>query len=96
MSEPRRYDARLTIDGIEDVPVSVYYRAWPAHIGKTDGRGGCKLEPDESAGLEIDWCELEDGRHIELTTAEENAVLEEINLWLSGYYDEPEPEGENA
>ena len=88
-----KYVAHLEISGVEDVPVSIYYRHHKAHAGKTDGKYGPKLEPDEPECLEIDWCELDDGRQVDLTAAQEAAVLEEIGDWLQGYYDEPEPEG---
>ena len=91
MTKISRYDTHLTIGDIEGVAVRVHYRDVPFHAGSTDGRGGPKLEPDEPAHIEIDWVEGSDGKAVTLTEPQIPELEEEVMLWLSGYYDEEEP-----
>ena len=87
------YHTHMEIQGVEDVPICVHYIAVPFRAGSTDGWHGPKLEPDEDAHIEIERIEGPDpNRDVELTTAQEAAMEEEISDWLHGRYDPPEPE----
>ena len=87
------YNTHLEIDGVEDVPVCVHYVHVPFCAGSRDGQGGLKIEPDEPEHIEIERVEgPAPNRDIELTTAQESAIEEEIADWLQGMYDPPEPE----
>ena len=88
------YTAHLDIDGDEDVTVTVHYTAHRFIAGRTDGRGGPKLEPDEPAHIEIESVVLPDGRIYEPTSALESQLEEEIAEWLDGMRDAPEREGD--
>ena len=76
----KTFQATVEISGIDgcETPVTVHYHTCKARPGKTDGRGGPNLEPDEPARLEIDWIEGPEGEDITLTTANENYLLESI------------------
>lgn len=64
------YATNIEVDGVEDVPVAVHYDAIPFFAGRTDGKHGPKIEPDEPGRIEIESVHLvEDGREITLTTA---------------------------
>ena len=77
-----RTHLELGVDGRE-CPVTVTYTVWPFRRGATDGRHGPPIEPDDPEGIEIDGCTLdEDGREIELSAAEENAIELDIAEWL--------------
>ncbi len=87
-----RYNTHLEIMGVEDVPVTVHYIHAPFRAGKTDGKDGPKLEPDEPERIEIDWIELPDSRAYEPTTKLKSALEDEVGDWLQGMYDPPEPQ----
>jgi hypothetical protein len=87
------YNTHMEINGVEDVPIQVMYVSHRAIAGARDGRGGLKIEPDEPAHLEIECVVAADGREVTLTSQQERSMEEEICDWLSGMYDEPEPEG---
>jgi hypothetical protein len=90
----KHYHTRLEINGVDDVPVRVTYLHVPFRRGSTDGRHGPKLEPDQEEHIEIEAVEVSaDGRLVELTTAQDDALEEEVGEWLAGMYDPPEPEG---
>ena len=89
-----QYTAHLDIDGDEDVTVTVYYTAHRFIAGRTDGRGGPKLESDEPAHIEIESVVLPDGRIYELTATLVAQLEEEISEWLDGMRDTPEPDGD--
>ncbi len=87
------YKTHMEISGVEDVPICVHYVSVPFRAGSTDGRNGPKLEPDDEARIEIERVEGPDpNRDVELTTAQEAAMEEEIADWLHGRYDQPEPD----
>jgi hypothetical protein len=78
-----RTHLELGVDGRE-VPVEVSYAYHRPHRGATDGRHGPPIEPDDPGGIEIDGCTLaEDGREVELTTAQEESIELDIGEWLS-------------
>lgn len=54
--------------------VEVWYRCVPAYTGATDGRHGPKLEPDEPASIEVDFCEGPDGMPLDTTEQEDTEI----------------------
>ncbi len=88
------YNTHLEISGVDgcETAVTVHYIYVKFRAGRTDGRGGLKLEPDETERIEIDWIEGPDGQPIDVTQKMETALEEEIGEWLDGYYDPPEPD----
>lgn len=87
------YDTHID-RGEGDMPIRVHYNAMPFRAGKTDGKHGPKLEPDEPAHLEIDWIEGPDGKQVDLDPAIIKDLEEEVCDWLSGYYDQDPPEND--
>lgn len=75
------------VDGCE-TEITIHYNAVKAYKGATDGRYGPKIEPDEPAHIEIESVVGPDGKSIELTTAQEDSIIEaigedEYDRWLS-------------
>jgi len=62
----------------EVINIVVSYTLFRAYKGKTDGRYGPKLEPDEPAHIEIDGVVDSQGGVIVLTIREERQIIEEI------------------
>lgn len=63
---------------LDETPVTVHYVTHRASYGRTDGRFGPKLEPDEPAHLEIEYIETADGRDVAVTDAVEASLIEAI------------------
>lgn len=75
------YQANLEVNGIEDVPVTVHYTAYPFIAGGRDGLYGPKIEPDEPARIEIDWVGCGSGK-LAITKEQERAIADEIGEYL--------------
>lgn len=87
-----QYTAHLDINGDEDVSVTVYYTAHRFVAGRTDGRGGPKLEPDEPAHIEIESVMLPDGQSYEPDASLVEQLEEEIAEWLHGHTEREDDE----
>jgi hypothetical protein len=67
-------------DDGHEITVTVTYTKHKGCKGATDGRYGPKIEPDEPPSIEIDSVtNNETGEEMELTTREEDRILEAIN-----------------
>lgn len=80
-SELEHEDYLGTITGVE--PIIIYYTCHAGCKGRTDGKYGPAIEPDEPAYIEIDHVTGDNGREVLLTTAQENAFEELINEELA-------------
>jgi hypothetical protein len=84
------YKTAIELDNVDgcETEITVHYNAVNAYKGATDGLYGLKIEPDEPAHIEIESVTGPDGKSIELTTAQENSLIEaigedEYDRWLS-------------
>ena len=84
-----------TTIGDNDQPLWIHYKLHKAHKGRTDGRHGPKLEPDEPAYIEIELAVDADGHEVVLLPAEDARYCEKIGQWLDGWQ-VAEPEWERA
>lgn len=75
-SELEHEDYLGTITGVE--PIIIYYTCHAGSKGRTDGKYGPAIEPDEPAYIEIDHITGDNGREVLLTCKEESAFEELI------------------
>jgi hypothetical protein len=93
------YQTNVEISGVDgcETTITINYTCHKFRAGRTDGRHGPKLEPDELAHIEIDSITGPNGEEINLVPTMEDAIMEDIIEYESekamGRYDQDAPEG---
>jgi len=87
MTTPSRFDTTFSDANDDDVDIVVWYYAHKGRKGARDCGRYLPIEPDEPAHIEIDWIAGPDGKPLELDTAKENRIKEEIAEYLDAKMD---------